>query len=81
MKSEEIEEILSKFADLPQEAQQEVANFISFLYERYRRSPKPQRVQKRKLTQEEFIGIWKDRPDMQDSTSWVRNTRKKEWSR
>ena len=66
---------------MPQEAQQEVADFISFLHERYRRSPKQQRVQKRKLTQEEFMGIWKDRPDMQDSASWVRDKRKRELDR
>ncbi len=81
MKSAEIEKILSKFANLPPEAQKEVVDFISLLYERYQGSSDLQPVQKKKLAQEEFIGIWKDRSDMEDSTSWVRDIRKKEWSR
>jgi Protein of unknown function (DUF2281). len=81
MKSVEIEEILSKFDNLPPEAQKEVADFISFLYERYQRSSEMQQIQGKKLRQEEFIGIWKDRTDMEDSTLWVRDIRKKEWSR
>ncbi len=81
MKPIEIEKILSKFASLPPEAQQRVADFIGFLHERYQRSSEPQRIQKTKLTQEAFIGLWKDRTDMQDSTSWVRDIRKRERSR
>jgi hypothetical protein len=81
MKSSEIEKIISKFASLPPEAQKEVADFISLLYELYQGSSDLQPSQKKKLTQEEFIGIWKDRSDMEDSTSWVRDIRKKEWSR
>ena len=80
MKSGEVEKILNRFMNLPPEAQKEVANFISLLYKRYQRSFKLQPIQKKKLTQEEFIGIWKDRTDMEDSTSWVRDIRKKEWS-
>lgn len=67
MKSVEIEKIISKFANLPPEAQKEVADFISLLYERYQGSSDLQSIQKKKLTQEEFIGIWKDRSDMEDS--------------
>lgn len=26
-----------------------------------------------------FIGLWKDREDMQDSSQWVRTTRQREW--
>ncbi len=81
MKSVEIEKIISKFANLPPEAQKEVADFISLLYELYQGPSDLQPIQKKKLTQEEFIGIWKDRSDMEDSTSWVRDIRKKEWSR
>ena len=54
MKSVEIEKIISKFANLPPEAQKEVADFISLLYERYQRSSKLQPIQKKKLTQEEL---------------------------
>ncbi|MBI2805852.1 MAG: hypothetical protein HYX68_12805 [Planctomycetes bacterium] len=26
-----------------------------------------------------FVGMWKDREDLQDSNAWVRNLRKSEW--
>lgn len=28
---------------------------------------------------EDFIGMWRDRPDMQDSTQWVRTLRQQQW--
>ena len=79
MKPREVGKILNRFKNLPPEAQKEVADFISLLYKCYRSSPQPQA--KKRLAQEDFIGLWKDRPDMRDSTSWVRDIRKKEWSR
>ena len=32
------------------------------------------------LADEPFFGIWRDREDLQDSTAWVRDLRKQEWS-
>jgi hypothetical protein len=31
------------------------------------------------LRDEPFIGMWKNREEMQDSSQWVRNTRQQEW--
>jgi hypothetical protein len=31
------------------------------------------------LSDEEFIGMWKDREDLRDSTAWVRKIRQSEW--
>lgn len=31
------------------------------------------------LAEEPFIGLWRDRQDMQDSTVWVRVVREREW--
>jgi hypothetical protein len=28
-----------------------------------------------------FIGIWKDREDMKDSSKWLRSVRKSEWGK
>ncbi len=81
MKTAEKEKILIKFASLPSEAQKEVADFISFLQGRYKASSAPKRVQKKNLTEEKFIGIWRNRTDIEDSTGWVRDIRKREWSR
>lgn len=33
----------------------------------------------KKIEGEPFVGMWKDREDMQDSTAWVRDLRRKEW--
>lgn len=31
------------------------------------------------LDNQPFVGMWKDREDMQDSTHWVRNLRQQQW--
>jgi len=31
------------------------------------------------LADEPFIGMWRDREDMQDSSAWVRGIREREW--
>ena len=31
------------------------------------------------LAEEPFVGIWQDRPDMEDSSAWVRAIRAREW--
>ena len=33
------------------------------------------------LATEEFIGMWRDREDMQDGTAWVRRVRQSHWSK
>jgi hypothetical protein len=69
------------FSTLPPEAQQQVVDFIAFLQTRYAapRSRKPLKLAP--LKQEDFIGIWRQRADLQDSTVWVRKTRSAEWGK
>lgn len=71
--------ILHQLATLPLEGQREVADFIAFLQKRYQRLHPRKRSRKLKLKEEGFIGLWKDRKDMQESTSWVRDIRRREW--
>jgi len=74
-------QILQKFSTLPPEAQKLVADLIVLLGKQDQR---PRHVQKAKaipITEEKFIGIWKDREGMQDSQLYVRNSRQREWSR
>jgi len=76
------EEVWREFAALPHEAQQQVVDFIAFLRARYMRSPlrkKPRRTVS--LADEPFIGMWQGREDMQDSSTWVRGLREREWLR
>jgi Protein of unknown function (DUF2281) len=72
------EEIISEFSSLPSEARREVVDFISFLRLRYSKNNKTKTVAK--FSDEKFIGMWKDREDLQDSTGFVRNLRKSEWT-
>ncbi len=36
---------------------------------------------KRSLKDEPFVGMWRDREDLVDSSAWVRTTRQREWTR
>jgi hypothetical protein len=67
-------QLLNDIEQLPPEAQQQIEAFIISMKQLYQ--PK-----KTKLSEEEFVGMWSNRPEMQDSTEWVRNTRKSEWSK
>jgi hypothetical protein len=69
------------FSTLPPEAQQQVVDFIAFLQTRYA-APRPRKALKSApLKQEDFIGMWRQREDLQDSTAWVRQTRATEWGK
>lgn len=75
----QMQKIWRQFATLPSERQQEVIDFIAFLQKRYQRLHPHKRPKKLKLTEEAFIGLWKDREDLQESISWVRDIRQREW--
>jgi hypothetical protein len=73
-------DLIRDLSSLPPEAQREVIDFIDFLKTRY---PSPQATRKsgqRKLKDEPFIGMWREREDMRDSAAWVRDLRQKEWN-
>jgi hypothetical protein len=74
------EEILREINSLPIEAQRQIEDFIAFLRQRYQ-SSSPAETAKTDLAAEEFIGMWRGREDMQDSTNWVRNVRGSHWGK
>jgi hypothetical protein len=76
----EKESFWRQFNSLPSEARREVIDFIAFLLTRYQRSNPEKHPQTSKLSDESFIGIWKDREDLKDSVAWIRDVRKKEWA-
>ena len=41
----------------------------------------PTKPKRKALTDEPFVGMWRDREDMADSSEWVRTTRQREWTR
>ncbi len=73
------EKVWREFANLPPESQQQVADFIAFLGTRYERFRSAKKSNQTNLSDEPFIGMWRDREDMQDSSAWVRNIREQEW--
>lgn len=73
------EEILREIASLPLEAQRQIEDFIADLRERYKGLPPDQTATSSDLRAEPFVGMWRDREDMRDSTAWVRNVREKHW--
>jgi hypothetical protein len=69
--------IAHEIASLPPEAQKQVMAFVALLKTRY---PVASLVTKQsKLIDEPFIGMWKDREDLQDSIAWVKGIRCREW--
>lgn len=73
------EQILRDLIALPPMAQQLVADFITFLRLRYAQEPSEGIDALPPLRDEPFIGMWRDRTDMTDSSAWVRTVRTREW--
>jgi len=75
------ETLWKKFVILPTEAQMQVTDLLSKLAMRYAFSQNTQPAAKPPLTTEPFVGMWTDKEELVDSTSWVRSQRKSEWER
>lgn len=71
--------ILSQLDALPKEGLREVADFIAFIKNRYQPSDTKKRIRKVPIGKESFVGMWKDRQDMQDSVTFVKHMRENEW--
>ena len=74
-------DISRAFDTLPPEAQRQVRDFILYLQTRYKPAPKKDSTGSRKLADEAFVGIWRNRVDMKSGTLWVRETRNSEWGK
>jgi hypothetical protein len=73
------QKLFDEYIALPVEAQRQAADFIAFLQQRYVTSQPIQKNHQADLNREPFIGMWHNRNDLSDSSSWVRKTRKSEW--
>jgi hypothetical protein len=71
--------LLEELAELPEFAQQQVLDFVAFLRTRYEMKRPESEDATARLDSEPFVGMWRDRQDMQDSTRWVRNSRRRDW--
>ncbi|MGD2207742.1 MAG: DUF2281 domain-containing protein [Anaerolineae bacterium] len=75
----ETTKIVHEIDSLPPEAQKQIIDFVAFLKTRYPTVQPTEKTNQAALADEPFIGMWQDRRDMQDSTTWVRNLRQREW--
>jgi len=74
-------ELIKRIKKLPSEAQQEAADFVEYLSQKYIQQPVDSSSSKKKsILESSFRGMWKDREDMQDSSKWVRELRKSRWA-
>ena len=71
--------IAQEIASLPADAQKEVVDFVAFLKTRYPDDRAGRTQDRTDLKDDPFIGMWRDREDMQDSITWVRRLRQGEW--
>lgn len=75
------QELLNEFLSLPEEAQRQVIDFIAFLRQRYAVVEPASSSVDFDLRNDSFIGMWRDREILADSTAWVRSIRENEWSK
>jgi hypothetical protein len=75
------EELWRDLKSLPPQAQREVIDFIAFLRMRYKSASPSDKSRETNLAEEPFIGMWRNRQDLEDSSKWVRNIREREWAR
>lgn len=71
------EEIVREIGALPPEDKRLVESFLAFLRQRYARPDAPSTNVP--LQDDNFIGMWRDRVEVADSTAWVRGMREAEW--
>jgi hypothetical protein len=75
----ETAKIVGEMASLPPDAQKQVIDFVAFLRASYSSASTTKKGKQTKLVNEPFIGMWRTRKDLQDSTAWVRSLRQHEW--
>ena len=73
--------IVREIASLPPEVQKQVIDFVAFLKARYPTTQPVRKTRRTRLADEPFIGMWRNREDLQESTAWVRSLRQHEWER
>lgn len=73
------ESLIEKIESLSKNDKRKVFDFIEFLNSRKKRAKISQQKKITELENEQFVGIWENRTDMQDSTRWVKKIRQTDW--
>jgi hypothetical protein len=74
------EQILKELSHLPPEAQQRVMDYILLLRTQYAKQHFGSAHARQDIDDEPFVGMWRDRDDMEDSSAWVKKLRNHEWA-
>lgn len=72
------EAILEKVRVLPIEKQQEILKLAESFAQEVEAAQEQTQID---WKNDPFVGMWKDREDMVDSTEWVKQVRRREWNR
>jgi hypothetical protein len=72
-------ELVRSYTALPVQAKKQVDDLIAFLQSQQATTQTSGIPAGFDLSNEPFIGLWRDREDMLDSTTWVRRAREQEW--
>ena len=72
--------LLMELRSLPPDAQRQVSDLIAILKKQHEQTIRPTKQNGAGLSRQPFIGMWRDRDDLKDSSAWVRKTRLHEWS-
>ncbi|WP_272117091.1 hypothetical protein [Spirulina major] len=75
----EIKTLTNEILELSPEAQIMVAEFVHFL--KAKAQQETPTVTPLNLENHDFVGMWSDRSEMQDSSQWVKNIRQDQWTR
>ncbi len=75
-------EALHKINALPPDAQAIIFDLLETLEKRFGKAPKtPLGLQMKGLRSDPFIGMWRDREEMEDAANYVHQLRRNEWKR
>ncbi len=73
------QEVIDDFSSLPIEDQRQIADFIALLKLRHAAPKTRTKRPETDISKEKFVGMWKDRSELTDSSTWVRSMRQHEW--
>ena len=78
-KTMNIERLAAQILELPPQERRRVQKLVNEIRRGAAHAKPPGSVHRRSLAKAPFLGMWKDRPEMKDSTAWVRTLRQREW--
>ena len=72
--------LMSILHTLSPQARRQVIDFVAFLKKQQDVESRPTKPTRPDLSEQAFIGMWRDRDDLKNSGAWVRKMRQQEWS-